>query len=288
MPVTHVLQLEDLRDHAKRRLLKWAFSDPNKLKPTQTTASLTEEAAGRFAELALALRSRGHPADAVAHFSQQLLFCMFAEDIDLLPDQLFSRLLKAGKQSPAQLGGMLSGLFGAMAKGGLMGVDVIDWFNGGLFNSDVALPLEHKDVDLLIDVARLDWSAINPIIFGTLFERGLDPDKRTQLGAHYTDPNSIMRLVDPVVLQPLREEWSRVKADIQAQLDKAQKAKNASASTKATNAGLALLQGFLERLRRFRVLDPACGSGNFYSCSKSCAENSSLIIDATRYTAATR
>ncbi len=183
---------------------------------------------------------------------------------------------------------MLSGLFGAMAKGGLMGVDVIDWFNGGLFNSDVALPLEHKDVDLLIDVARLDWSAINPIIFGTLFERGLDPDKRTQLGAHYTDPNSIMRLVDPVVLQPLREEWSRVKADIQAQLDKAQKAKNASASTKATNAGLALLQGFLERLRRFRVLDPACGSGNFYSCSKSCAENSSLIIDATRYTAATR
>lgn len=98
VPVVHVLQLEDLRDHAKRRLLKWAFSDPDKLKPAKTTANLTEEAAGRFAELALALRSRGHPADAVAHFSQQLLFCMFAEDIDLLPDQLFTNLLKAGKQ----------------------------------------------------------------------------------------------------------------------------------------------------------------------------------------------
>ncbi|MCF8004704.1 MAG: hypothetical protein K9L32_10985 [Chromatiaceae bacterium] len=263
VPVVHRLQLEDLRGQAKRRLLKWAFSDPGKLKPAQTTANLTEEAAWRFAELAQALRSRGQSADAVAHFSQQLLFCLFAEDIDLLPNQLFSRLLKAGKQSPAQLKGMLGSLFGAMAKGGLMGVDVIDWFNGGLFSSDATLPLTSEDVDLLIEVARLDWSAINPIIFGVLFERGLDPDKRSQLGAHFTDPVSIMRLVDPVVLQPLREAWSAVKLDIQAQLNKAASAKSQAARTKATHAGIALFQGFLERLRRYRVLDPACGSGNF-------------------------
>ncbi|MFP4062837.1 MAG: class I SAM-dependent DNA methyltransferase, partial [Halochromatium sp.] len=258
-----MLALDDLRDHAKRRLLKWAFTEPEKLRPAKTTAALTEQAAARFAELAHTWRGRGHAAEAVAHFSQQLLFCLFAEDIDLLPGRLFSRLLHAGQQNPVHLESMLGTLFGTMAQGGLMGVDAIDWFNGGLFNSDATLPLESPDVALLLELARLDWSAIDPTIVGTLFERGLDPGKRTQLGAHYTDPNSIMRLVDPVVLQPLRDEWHALKARIETQRDKASQARSAAARTKATNAALGLLQGFLDRLRRFRVLDPACGSGNF-------------------------
>ncbi len=263
VPVVQVLALEDLRDHAKRRLLKWAFTEPEKLRPAKTTAALTEQAAARFAELAHTWRARGHAAEAVAHFSQQLLFCLFAEDIDLLPGRLFSRLLHAGQQNPAHLESMLGTLFGTMAQGGLMGVDPIDWFNGGLFSSDATLPLEPPDVALLLELARLDWSAIDPTIVGTLFERGLDPGKRTQLGAHYTDPTAIMRLVDPVVLQPLRDDWSALKARIGAQLDKAAQVRSASARTKASNAALSLLQGFLDRLRRFRVLDPACGSGNF-------------------------
>ena len=115
----------------------------------------------------------------------------------------------------------------------------------------------------LTALAGLDWSAIEPTIFGTLFERGLDPDKRSQLGAHYTDRGSIMRLVDPVVLDPLRDAWTARKAEIAALMAKATAAKSLSARTKARNEAHGRLQGFLARLAHFRVLDPACGSGNF-------------------------
>jgi len=263
VPDVHVLALEDLRDASKRRLLKWAFSEPERLRPGQTTAALTEAAAGSFGGLAQALRARGHDPWAVGHFCIRVLFCLFAEDIELLPRQMFTRLLDAGLKDPASLTGMLQDLFGAMAKGGRVGFDPVDWFNGGLFDSTATLPLELDDIKTLRALARLDWSAIEPSIFGTLFERGLDPDKRSQLGAHYTDRGSIMRLVDPVVLDPLRDEWTTQKAELEALTKKAAAAKSAGARTKATNEALGVLRGFLDRLGRFRVLDPACGSGNF-------------------------
>ncbi|MBK5963667.1 SAM-dependent methyltransferase, partial [Thiocystis minor] len=158
---------------------------------------------------------------------------------------------------------MLQDLFGAMATGGRIGFEAIDWFNGGLFASPAALPLAPEDIQRLRALADLDWSAIDPTIFGTLFERGLDPEKRSQLGAHYTDPGSIMRLVDPVVLDPLRDAWATQHAAITALMAKAGAAKSPSARTKAVNEAHGVLQGFLDRLARFRVLDPACGSGNF-------------------------
>jgi type II restriction/modification system DNA methylase subunit YeeA len=123
-----------------------------------------------------------------------------------------------------------------------------------LFDDEGCLPLERADLDTLHSAAVLDWSAIEPAIFGTLFERGLDPDKRSQLGAHYTDAASIRRLIEPVIRDPLLAEWATVKAEM-ARLLAAKKPKRAQAEQ--------ALQGFLERLRRFRVLDPACGSGNF-------------------------
>ncbi len=263
VPEVHTLTLEDLRDAGKRRLLKWAFSDPERLRPGITTAALTEEAAGRFGRLAQVLRGRGHDPQAVGHFCIRLLFCLFAEDIELLPRQLFTRLLDAGLKQLDRFPEMLQNLFGAMATGGLIGVEPVDWFNGGLFDSRDTLPLAVKDIKTLRALAGLDWSAIEPSIFGTLFERGLDPDKRSQLGAHYTDRQSIMRLVDPVVLDPLRDDWALAKAEIAALMAKAAAARSASARTKAQNGALGRLQGFLSRLAAFRVLDPACGSGNF-------------------------
>jgi type II restriction/modification system DNA methylase subunit YeeA len=263
VPAVHVLALEDLRDASKRRLLKWAFSDPERLRPSQTTAALTEAAAVSFGGLAQALRARGHDPWAVGHFCIRVLFCLFAEDIELLPRQMFSRLLDAGLKQPARLPDMLGNLFGAMATGGLIGFEPVDWFNGGLFDSADTLPLELDDIKTLRTLAGLDWSAIEPSIFGTLFERGLDPDKRSQLGAHYTDRGSIMRLVDPVVLDPLRDAWTARKAEIAALMAKAAAAKSPAARTKQQNAAHGLLQGFLARLANFRVLDPACGSGNF-------------------------
>jgi hypothetical protein len=192
-----------------------------------------------------------------------VLFCLFAEDIGLLPSQLFTQLVTAGLRDPAGSKAMLEDLFGAMATGGRIGFTPIDWFNGGLFAARDALPLEKTDLQQLLELAALDWSAIQPSIFGTLFERGLDPGKRAQLGAHYTDEPSIMRLVDPAVLDPLRGEWAGVREQIAALMEKAKGAKSTSASTRVKGQAQSLLQTFLERLRRFRVLDPACGSGNF-------------------------
>ena len=263
VPEVHELSLDDLLDSAKRQLLHWAFTDPERLRPGRTTAKLTETAAARFGTLAQALRSRGHDPLQVAHFSQQLLFCLFTEDIELLPNRLFSRLLDAGLNNPDQLPTMLSSLFQAMAHGGLIGLESIDWFNGGLFQQAVIIPLQRDDLKLLRELAEMDWSAIEPSIFGTLFERGLDPDQRAQLGAHYTDPASIMRLVNPVVLEPLREHWTTLAGDIATTLDKAAAAKTAKTQNKHLQTAQRQLQTFLEQLRQFRVLDPACGSGNF-------------------------
>ncbi|MBK1693315.1 SAM-dependent methyltransferase [Chromatium weissei] len=263
VPKIHSLALEDLRNPAKLQLLKWAFSEPERLRPTLTTAALTEKAARQFGELAQTLRERDHDTQQVAHFCQQILFCFFAEDIGLLPNQLFSKLLEIGQQRLEHLPPTLTNLFNTMATGGFFGTDSIDWFNGGLFNAATPLPLTRNDVRTLRELSQLNWSAIEPSIFGTLFERGLDPNQREQLGAHYTDSASIMRLVNPVVLDPLREYWHLQKIEIADLMQKADTAKSVSARTKAIKSAQALLSTVFERLRNFRVLDPACGSGNF-------------------------
>ncbi|MCC9000937.1 MAG: class I SAM-dependent DNA methyltransferase [Candidatus Contendobacter sp.] len=248
------LALDDLADPAQRQRLKWAFTEPERLKPTVTRQKVTEDAATILGGLAQRLRQRGHDPQHVAHFMTRLLFCLFAEDIGLLPHRLFSELLARARPSPAEFPAMACDLFRAMHVGGHFGLDKIAWFNGGLFDDAACLPLECADLDTLHSAAVLDWSEIEPAIFGTLFERGLDPDKRSQLGAHYTDAGSINRLIEPVIREPLLAEWATVKADM-ARLLAAKKPKRAQAEQ--------ALHGFLNRLHAFRVLDPACGSGNF-------------------------
>ena len=263
VPVCHVLTVADLRDPAKLALLKAAFLQPERLKPAVKTSELTEQAAAQLGALAQTWRGRGHDPLRVAHFTQQILFCLFAEDIDLLPDHLFTRLIKSVQAHPERAQARLEALFGAMATGGEVAFEEVAWFNGGLFTEAQALPLELADMKQLQALAALDWSAIDPTIAGTLFVRSLDPALRAQLGAEYTDPETIKRLVNPVVLDPLRAEWAAVKTEIQGHLDKAHAAKSPGAATKARKAANELFQGFLHRLQNFRVLDPACGSGNF-------------------------
>jgi type II restriction/modification system DNA methylase subunit YeeA len=258
----YTLSLDDLLDAAKRDLLRSCFTDPEKLKPSKTRQLLTEEAAERFATLAQRLRGRGHPPEEVAHFVNRLIFCMFAEDVGLLPDKLFEQMLDASRIDPSEFALNSQTLFEAMRKGGRIDFKKIEWFNGGLFDTDATLPLEKADILDLIEASKLDWSDIDPSILGTLFERGLDPDKRSQLGAHYTDRDKIMMIVRPVIVEPLLAEWAEVKAQIEAELAKAAAATGA-AKTKATNEANRLRVAFMERLVGFRVLDPACGSGNF-------------------------
>lgn len=257
------LSLDDLRKPDERQKLKWLFSDPERLRPGLTRQALTENAAGEFAELAKRLRSRGYPPEKVAHFINRLVFCMFAEDADLLPGKMFSRMVEQAKRAPGEFEAMASQLFGAMRAGGMVGFERVDWFNGGLFDDDAALPLEADEIELTRRAAALDWAEIDPSIFGTLFERGLDPDKRSQLGAHYTDRAKIMLLIEPTISRPLALEWDRAKAQIAAAVEKAAAARSPAAKTKAKNEAEAQFRAFLDRLRAFRVLDPACGSGNF-------------------------
>ena len=268
---TYTIKLDDLTDATHRDTLRHAFTDPERLKPEKTRQLLTEEAAEQFAKIAQRLRDREHNAEELAHFVNRLVFCMFAEDVELLPNKMFERMLRHCEQKPADFEQHARMLFGAMKAGGMVGFEKVDWFNGGLFDSDHAFPLLKPDIEDLLKAAKLDWSDVDPSILGTLFERGLDPDKRSQLGAHYTDREKIMMIVNPVIVEPLLAEWAEVKAKIVELLDNAPKATKTkllkgaelTASTKAKAAAEKLHQTFLEKLKAFRVLDPACGSGNF-------------------------
>ena len=204
---THEFGLHDLVDGAVRDKLKWAMSDPERLRPGETRQTVTERAAKTFAQLAQSLRDQGHAPQEVAHFVNRLVFCMFAEDVGLLPDAMFTRMLEHARHRPEEFGTLARDLFGAMSIGGRVGFEKVDWFNGGLFKDDVALPLVKAQIETTLVASALDWSNIDPSILGTLFERGLDPDKRSQLGAHYTDQDKIMRIIDPVIVRPLLAEW---------------------------------------------------------------------------------
>ena len=260
---TYEFGLDDLADAATRDRLKWAFSDPERLRPGETRQALTEQAAQSFAAVAQALRERGHDPHAVAHFVNRLVFCMFADDVGLLPGHMFTRMLEQARRTPAQFADLAGDLFRVMASGGRVGFETVEWFNGGLFDDDTALPLEKSDIDTVLAASRLDWSEIDPSILGTLFERGLDPRKRAQLGAHYTDRDKIMLLVEPVVIRPWLAEWAAEKAEIAAELERADAAKSPSTRTNRRNEAERRYRTFLNRLRAFTVLDPACGSGNF-------------------------
>ncbi|WP_211246175.1 type IIL restriction-modification enzyme MmeI [Cereibacter changlensis] len=217
----HTIPLESLTDGANRDLLRHCFLDPERLKPAKTRQLLTEEAAEKFAGLALRLRARGHEPEQVAHFVNRLVFCMFAEDVGLLPNKMFERMIASARAKPDSFADHARMLFGAMKSGGSVGFEQVEWFNGGLFDSDEALPLTREDIEDLIHASALDWSDIDPSILGTLFERGLDPDKRSQLGAHYTDREKIMQIIEPVVVEPLLAEWRIAKAKIVTLLEKA-------------------------------------------------------------------
>ena len=163
---TYEFGLDDLADAAARDKLKWAFSDPERLRPGETRQSLTERAAASFATVAQALRERGHDPHRVAHFVNRLVFCMFADDVGLLPDHMFTRMLEQARRAPAQFADLAGDLFRVMARGGRVGFETVDWFNGGLFDDDAALPLERSDIDAVLAASNLDRSEIDPSILG--------------------------------------------------------------------------------------------------------------------------
>ena len=262
---THAFALDDLDDPAALAVLRALWTDPNWLKPDTTPEAVTKEAAERFGRLATSLQARGVAPPRAAHFLVQLLFCLFAEDVGLLPKGLFTDLLARSVAQPERFPARAAALLAAMRDGGDFGAVAIDRFNGGLFGEvEVALePLTADELRELAAAGGLDWGNVEPAVFGTLFERALDPASRAQLGAFYTGRADIERVVGPVVLAPLRNRWAatRQRADVlKAAWDAAA---TPAERTRRRTAFANALFAFQEELAAVRVLDPACGSGNF-------------------------
>ncbi|MEW6354764.1 MAG: DNA methyltransferase [Planctomycetota bacterium] len=271
---THEIALKDLGQPRSLEILRAVFHDPDKLKPGRTSEAITQEAASRIGDIAQALRDRGLDARSVAHFLDRIVFCLFAEDIGLLPEKLFARILEKSKDDPVRFAKLIGQLFDAMANGGDFGMDEIRRFNGNLFTPGPILDLTMGEIESIRAAATLDWSAVDPSIFGTLFVRGMDPAQRAQLGAQYTSRQDIETLVEPVVMAPLRREWNEIKQIVENLLTTGKKKPQASGQIqnpkskiqnlrKARGEAARIVQRFLEDLSHVTVLDPACGSANF-------------------------
>ena len=183
-PVTYDIPLEKLGEPRSLEILHHVFFDPEKLKPGKTSEAITQDAADRFAGIADSMRARGLDSAHVAHFLDRVVFCLFAEDIGLLPDMIFSRIAEKSAGDPGRFGKLIGQLFDAMAHGGDFGMETIRHFNGNLFDDPPSLgssgaagrsvlDLRPEEVGRIAEAARLDWSAVDPTIFGTLFQRGL-------------------------------------------------------------------------------------------------------------------
>jgi len=253
-PGHHRIRLEDLKKPDVQQRLRWLWLDPDHLDPSKHAARVTRQLSRTLADLARSLEQSGYDVERVAHFLKRCLFTMFSEDVGLIPNGQFTALLERLQETPENFPDAIESLWRTMNSGGYCGVlnAKLQQFNGGLFQNINPIPLDGEQIGLLIDAAKHDWSLVEPAIFGTLLERALDPRERHKLGAHYTPRAYVERLVMPTLIEPLREQWRtiQVAAETWLQAGKQDKA-------------LKELQDFHHQLCNTRVLDPACGSGNF-------------------------
>ena len=201
---------------------------------------VTRAAADLLATLYNHLTARGIEPALAQRFVLQCLMCLFAEDIGLLEKYFFARLLD-DCATPEQSFDLIGGLFVEMNTPGKTGggrFKGVDYFNGGLFREPARIELDAEELDLLKNAACADWRFVRPEIFGTIFEHSLGSTQRHAFGAHFTSPVDIMKIVGPTIVEPWREQIESAKT-------------------------LKRLEELLARMENFRVLDPACGSGNF-------------------------
>jgi len=253
-PGSHRVFLDDLDQADVRERLQTVWTAPRDLDPTRRSARVTREIAASLARLAVSLDRDGHDPHAAASFLMRCLFTMFAEDVGLLARESFSKLLQSLRDKPQDFVPVIEELWGRMDRGGYsvsLRMTILQ-FNGGFFENATALPLNQDQVQLLIEAAQCDWRDVEPAIFGTLLERALAPEERHKLGAHYTPRAYVERLVMPTIIEPLRAEWETART---AAVSLANKGDIKKAATG--------LKAFHQKLCHTRVLDPACGSGNF-------------------------
>jgi hypothetical protein len=298
-PRTFRFRLADLADEKIRERLRLVWTNPAALDPAKRSADVTREVSGHLAELAKSLELAGHAPDLVAQFLTRCLFCMFAEDVELLPKDSFTDLLKSLPPDGEGFQEVMRQLFREMNTGTGKSISVVLrkkllQFNGGLFADDTVLPISGLQLGLLKNAARQNWGNVEPAIFGTLLVRALDPVERHKLGAHFTPRAYVERLVLPAVIEPLRAEWANVRAaaithgsrssakmarsqeliasslgkqkagDLEGAKEDFRLAKDEEKSGLAEiEKARAAVNEFHERLCNLKVLDPACGVGNF-------------------------
>ena len=273
-PRSHRIRLADLAQPATRQRLHLLFTDPLALDPARVSAKVTRAVAAELADLAKSLEAAKHPPQQVAAFLTRCLFSMFAEDVGLLPAigpegvGSFVHLLKTHREDPATLARMLAALWAGMDVGGFNAAIAKDLlrFNGKLFKGAAgdgyALPLNGAQIDGLLRAASANWKEVEPAIFGTLLERALDATERHALGAHYTPRAYVERLVLPTVVEPLRVDWAHAQAAAVLLAREADELQGKKRDAKLEEAR-AEVRRFHHQLCTTRVLDPACGSGNF-------------------------
>jgi restriction-modification enzyme MmeI-like protein len=253
-PRSHRLFLRDLLKEDVRERLRRIWTDPLSLDPSRRSARITREVAAKLGALAKSLEESGHAPERAASFLMRCIFTMFAEDVQLIREGGFTGLLESLRGEAALFLDMARSLWETMNAGGFSPIlrQHLLRFNGGLFETADALPLTEGQLDLLIEASQADWKDVEPAIFGTLLERALDPVERHKLGAHYTPRAYVERLVMPTIVEPLRDEWATVQAA-------ALTARRAG----GTEGAAEVVRAFHRKLCTVRVLDPACGSGNF-------------------------
>ncbi len=252
------IYLEDLREPAIRERLAKIWQEPHSLDPAKESARVTRDIAKRLAEVSKALEDRKCNAEDVAHFLMRCIFTMFAEDVDLLPKGAFTNLLEECIESPEAFAPLLEELWSKMDEPEhdkrfySAFRKHLRYFNGNLFKKARAFSLGREEIGELWQASKAQWTEVDPAIFGTLLEQALDKTERKKLGAHYTPRSYVQRLVAVTVMEPLREDWEKA-------LTRARSAKDAGDDKQAR----AHVRAFHHQLCATRVLDPACGTGNF-------------------------
>ncbi|GAB6125228.1 class I SAM-dependent DNA methyltransferase [Humidesulfovibrio idahonensis] len=251
---TSRIKLEDLAREEVQDFFRALWIDPFSLDPSRRAARVTTEIADYLAKLASALEAAGHAPEKVAAFLIRCLFTMFAEDVGLLPANSFQDILSRAAGKPELFPPLVHDLWTAMNAGEVSVAlgEKLRRFNGNVFALPEALALSGEHIAILLAAAKADWREVEPAIFGTLLERALTTRDRHKLGAHYTPRAYVERLVLPTVIYPLRADWHDVQGAAKLLADQG----------KLPEAQAEIL-AFLDRLRSVRVLDPACGSGNF-------------------------
>ncbi len=253
-PKTRHIALADLAKPEIQARLKAIWTEPLSLDPALERARATREIAVHLAEVSKDLEQSGAPAEEAATFLMRCLFAMFAEDVGLLPEESFSKMLQEALSAPASFMMLASDLFKAMDEGGdSVALRIaVRRFNGAFYKNRRAFPLGPEAIGALIEAAKADWKQVEPAIFGTLLEQALSAVDRSRLGAHYTPRPYVERLVTATVIDPLREDWKAV----QGAVDQARAEGDLAGARKA-------VADFHEQLTLTKVLDPACGTGNF-------------------------